>query len=112
MNLLIGFLLGLAAQVLTFIQLQGQFKYGWAKENPFMMALLGIPLSFLYLGSVKYLVAHFQGELWPSRLLGFAIGAIVFTGMSWMWFREPLSIKTLTCLALALAIMGIQLFWK
>ena len=112
MKLLIGFSLGLLAQILTFIQLQGQFKFQWAKENPFYMSLLGIPLSLLYLQSVKHLVQHFEGQLWPSRLLGFAIGAIVFTGMSWMWFTEPLSLKTLNCLGLALAIMGIQLFMK
>ena len=112
MNFIIGLILGIAAQILTFIQLQGQFKYEWAKDNPVYMALLGFPLSLLYLGSVKYMVAHFEGQLWPSRLLGFAVGAIVFTAMSWIWFKEPLSIKTLTCLALALVIMGIQLFWK
>ena len=58
------------------------------------------------------MVAHFDGQLWPSRLLGFATGAIVFTIMSWMWFKEPLTLKTLICLGLALAIMGIQLFMK
>ena len=76
------------------------------------MAIIGFPLSLLYLQSVKHMVAHFDGNMWPSRLLGFAIGAVVFTAMSWMWFKEPLSVKTLTCLALALAIMGIQLFMK
>lgn len=112
MNFILGLLYGIAAQVLTFLQLQGQFKFQWAKDNPMYMAILGFPLSLLYLQSVKYMVAHFDGNLWPSRLLGFAIGAVVFMAMSWMWFKEPLSIKTLTCLALALAIMGIQLFWK
>jgi multidrug transporter EmrE-like cation transporter len=112
MNFILGFLYGLAAQILTFIQLQGQFKYEWAKENPFMMSLMGIPLSLLYLQSVKHLVLYFDGQLWPSRLLGFSIGAIVFTGMSWLCFREPLTLKTLICLGLALCIMGVQLFWK
>ena len=112
MNFIIGFLLGLAAQILTFIQLQGQFKFTWMREHTFYMALMGIPISLLYLGSVKHLVAHFEGQLWPSRLLGFAIGAIVFTFMSWAWFREPLSLKTLICLGLAVCIMCIQLFWK
>ena len=112
MNFIIGFLYGLAAQILTFIQLQGQFKFQWAKDNPLIISLMGIPLSLLYLSSVKHLVSHFDGQLWPSRLMGFAIGAIVFTGMSWMWFKEPLSLKTLICLGLALCIMGIQLFWK
>ena len=112
MNFILGFLYGLVAQILTFIQLQGQFKYEWAKAHPFYMSFLGIPLSLLYLQSVKHLVIHFDGQLWPSRLLGFTIGAIVFTGMSWMWFKEPLTLKTLICLGLALCIMGIQLFWK
>ena len=112
MNFILGFLLGLVAQILTFIQLQGQFKFTWMKEHTWAVALLGIPISLLYLGSVKHLVAHFEGQLWPSRLLGFAIGAIVFTFMSWAWFREPLSLKTLVCLGLALCIMTIQLFWK
>ena len=112
MNFIIGLFLGIVAQILTFVQLQSQFKYEWAKDNPFLMALLGLPLSMLYLGSVKYMVAHFDGHLWPSRLLGFAIGAIVFTAMSWMWFKEPLTLKTLVCLGLAVCIMAVQLFWK
>jgi hypothetical protein len=112
MNFTIGLILGVLAQILTFIQLQGQFRWEWAKDNPFIMSLMGIPLSLLYIGSVKHMVAHFEGNLWPSRLLGFAIGAIVFTAMSWMWFREPLTLKTLVCLGLAVCIMVIQLFWK
>lgn len=112
MNLGLGFLYGLMAQILTFIQLQGQFKFQWAKDNPMYMALMGVPLSLLYLQSVKHLVLHFEGQLWPSRLLGFAIGAIVFTAMSWAWFREPMTLKTLICLGLAVCIMGIQLFMK
>jgi multidrug transporter EmrE-like cation transporter len=112
MNFIIGLLYGIAAQIFTFIQLQGQFRFQWAKDNPVVMALFGFPLSLLYLQSVKHLVAHFEGQLWPSRLLGFATGAIVFTAMSWAWFREPLSLKTLICLGLAVCIMLIQLFWK
>jgi hypothetical protein len=112
MNFILGLLYGILAQVLTFLQLQGQFKFQWAKDNPMYMAILGFPLSLLYLQSVKYMVAHFDGNLWPSRLLGFAIGAVVFMAMSWMWFREPLTAKTLVCLALAVCIMLIQLIWK
>jgi multidrug transporter EmrE-like cation transporter len=112
MNFIIGLFYGIVAQILTFVQLQGQFKYQWAKDNPFLMACIGVPLSLLYLSSVKYMVAHFDGQLWPSRLMGFATGAVVFTIMSWSWFREPLTIKTLICLGLALCIMLVQIFWK
>jgi hypothetical protein len=112
MKLLIGFTLGLLAQTLTFIQLQGQFKFSWMKENSFIVALMGIPISLLYLGSVKYLVDYFGGELWPSRLMGFSIGAIVFSYMAHFWFQEPFTLKTGICLFLAFCIMLIQLFWK
>ena len=77
-----------------------------------VVACMGIPISILYLASVKHLVAHFDGQLWPSRLLGFATGAIIFTVMSYTWFGEPLTGKTLTCLFLAVCIMLIQIFWK
>jgi len=112
MNLLLGILYGLIAQAFTFIQLQGQFKIDWMKHNIIWVMCMGMPISFLYLMSVKYLVDYFEGQLWPSRLLGFAIGAVVFTIMSYWWFQEPLSLKTLICLGLALSIMVVQLSMK
>jgi hypothetical protein len=112
MKFLIGFSLGIIANVLTFVQLQGQFKWEWARNHPFYMAFIGVPISFLYIMSVKYLVEHFNGELWPSRLMGFSIGAIVFSYMAHTWFQEPFTLKTGICLGLAFCIMMIQLFWK
>lgn len=113
MNFILGIIYAVIAQVLTFVQLQGQFKWDWMKEHPLIVACIGgVPISLLYIFSVKHLVVAYDGEMWPSRLLGFAIGAIVFTGMSWAWFKEPLSIKTLVCLGLAFCIMIVQLFWK
>jgi hypothetical protein len=112
MKFLIGFTLAMLAQTLTFVQLQGQFKYNWMKDNPFIVSLIGIPISLMYLLSVKYLVSYFEGQLWPSRLLGFTAGAIVFTCMAHYWFQEPFTTKTGVCLFLSLCIMAIQLLWK
>jgi hypothetical protein len=112
MNLIYGILIGLMAQLLTFIQLQGRFKFEWMKNNPNLVVLLGIPISYLFMASVKFMVDHFDGQLWPSRLIGFAIGTIVFTIMSLYWFNEHISLKTWVCLFLALCILLIQLFWK
>jgi multidrug transporter EmrE-like cation transporter len=112
MNFILGLLYNIFAQILTFIQLQGQFKFQWMKDNSLVLAAFGFPLSFIYIKSVKHMVAHFDGNMWPSRLIGFATGAVVFTVMSWAWFKEPLTLKTLVCLGLAVCIMLIQLFWK
>ena len=112
MNFIVGFLLAFFAHVLTFVQLQGQFRFNWMREHPLVVSLLGIPISYLFIKSVDRLVNHFDGQLWPSRLLGFSIGAIVFTLMSRWWFQEPFSLKTIVSLGLALCILLIQLFWK
>jgi len=58
------------------------------------------------------MVQHFDGQLWPSRLIGFVIGTIMFTIMSVSLFGEPITIKTGVCLLLSLMILMVQLFWK
>jgi hypothetical protein len=62
--------------------------------------------------SVKHMVTYFDGQLWPSRLIGFAVGTIVFTFMSMLWFDEPITTKTCVCLSLSVLILLVQLFWK
>lgn len=112
MNILAGFLYGLVAQVITFMQLQGSIKYGWYEKYPIAVILASIPSGWLFLKSVQHFVLAFEGEIWPSRLLGYGIGVIIFTLMSWQLFGEPLSSKTLVCLGLSVAIILIQILWK
>ncbi len=112
MKFIIGMVLCILAQIITFFQLQGQFKYQWMKENPFLVSCIGIPLSYLYIYSVEYLVSCFDGSMWPSRLLGFATGAIVFAVLSKYWFDEELDVKTVVCLFLACCIIFIQMYYK
>ena len=111
-NLLIGMFFGFLAQVATFYQLQGPLKFEWFKNNYWLTVLMGIPISMLFMYSVKNLVIAFDGQMWPSRLIGFSIGAIVFSWLSWAVFSEPLTTKTLICLVLALGILLVQLFVK
>jgi multidrug transporter EmrE-like cation transporter len=111
-KLLIGVMFGVIAQTLTFFQLQGSIKYDWFKNNYWFVVLMGIPVSMLFMYSVKNLVMAYNGEMWPSRLIGFSIGAIVFTYFSWSLFGEPLTTKTIICLTLALSILMVQLFMK
>ena len=112
MKLLYGIIFGLIAQILTFFQLQGQMKYDWFKNHPILMAFVGVPISYLFMMSVKNMVSAYDGQMWPSRLIGFGIGVIVFTIMSYWLFKEPLTLKTLTCLGLGVCIILIQILWK
>jgi multidrug transporter EmrE-like cation transporter len=112
MNIIWGILWGLAAQITTFVQLQGQLKYQWMKDYTWVVVLMGIPISFMFMQSVKNFVIGFDGQIWPSRLIGFGIGVIVFTLMSELLFKEPFTTKTGVCLFLGLCIIAIQVFWK
>ena len=111
-KLFIGVVFGILAQTLTFFQLQGQLKYDWFKNHYWLVVLMGIPVSMLFMYSVKNMVTAYGGEMWPSRLIGFSIGAIVFTYFSWSLFGEPLTMKTIICLILSFSILGVQLFMK
>lgn len=111
-KLLIGVFFGILAQIGTFFQLQGPLKYDWLKNHYWSNVLLGIPISMLFIYSVQNMIIAFDGQMWPSRLIGFSIGAMVFTLLSWLIFSEPLSVKTFVCLFLAFGILMIQLFWK
>ena len=112
MDLLKGFFYGLIAQVITFMQLQGQMKYSILKNNTWFVVLLGLPISYLFMISVKHFVAAYDGQIWPSRLIGFGIGVIVFGLMSHWLFKEPFTLKTLICLGLGSLIVLIQILWK
>ena len=100
------------AQVIAYFQLQGQFIFPWVKKNTFLMSLVGLPISFLFIKFTKYCAQGFGGEVWPGRLIGFAVGVIVFAVLSHFVMKEPFSLKTIICLVLASAILIIQIFWK
>lgn len=112
MRLLYGIIYGLVAQVMTFLQLQGNIKYGWYQKYPILLLVASIPISYCYIRSVEHIVAAYGGEIWPSRLIGFGIGIIVFGLMSWLLFGETFTPKTIICLILAAGIVAIQVLWR
>ena len=111
MRVVYALLLGAIGQVMSFIQLQGQSIWKFPKDNPYVMMLLGLPISLLFIKSTKLMNEHFLAS-WPGRLIGFGVGVVVFTVMSWFLFREHPTPKTLTCLGLASLIVILQIFWK
>jgi hypothetical protein len=111
-NLVKAFILVLIAQFISYFQLQGQFISPWIKNNPMIMSLVGLPISLILIKFTKYCADGFGGEVWPGRLIGFAVGAIVFALMSHFLMKEPFNLKTIVSLCLASAILLIQVFWK
>jgi multidrug transporter EmrE-like cation transporter len=112
MELIKGILWGIVGQITSFMQLQGSIKFGWFQKYPILVILSAMPGMWFYLKSVEHLINAFEGALWPSRLIGFGIGIMVFVTLSIIMFKEPITPKTFICLFLASMILGIQIFWK
>jgi hypothetical protein len=94
------------------MQLQGSIKYGWSEKYLWLLLLSGIPISYLYIKSVNLYVQGFGGQIWPSRLIGFALGVVIFTILSSLLFQENMNLKTIISLILAFTIVAVQVFWK
>lgn len=99
-------------QAITWFQLNGQFFSNWFKNNNFLLALFGIPISYGYIYATKFGFEAFGGDLWPGRLLGFASGMLTFILFTWMFLKEGINLKTAISLVLATALVCIQIFWK
>ena len=111
-KLIQGTLLYLLGQTLVWYQINGQFLSEWIKQHPWVMSLFGIPISFIYIYATQYCVEAFNGELWPQRLIGFAAGCVVFAILTFIHLNQAITLKTAVTLALAVAIVVIQIIWK
>ena len=111
-SLLFGIFFFLLAHICAFLQLNGQFKWEWFAKHEWVMALCGIPMSFLYIWGTKYTVEGMDNLLWPTRFIGFGIGIIVYAIMVNYIFSEEFSIKTIISILLSVILICIQAFWK
>ena len=111
-NISTGILLFITTHIIIWFQVNGQFVWPWAKEHPWVMATLGIPISYALIIATKYIVAGFDGLLWPGRLVGFGLGMIVMALLTWYFMGEGLNTKTLASLLIATGLVCVQVFWK
>lgn len=111
-QLIRGSLLFLLGQILVWYQINGQFISTWMKEHPIAVSFLGVPISYTYIYATQYLVEAFNGDLWPQRLIGFSMGMIAFAFLTFIHLNQAITLKTAVTLALATAIVVIQIIWK
>ena len=99
-------------QLITWFQLNGQFVWPWFKNNVFLLCLMGIPISWLYIEATRLGFVAFEGLIWPGRLLGFAAGMFTFAICANIFMGEGLTNKTIVSLILATGLVCVQVFWK
>ncbi len=110
LQMLYTILLFVFANILIWYQLNSQLVWEWAKgaKSMWIMSLLGIPISVLLWYCTKIGYIGF-GNLWAVRFMGFATSMLVFPIMTYFYLGEPMTLKVIVTLILALIIMLLQL---
>jgi hypothetical protein len=102
-------ILFLLCNILVWYQLNSQLVWDWAKgyKSMWIMALLGIPISILFWLCTKIGYEAF-GNLWAVRFMGFAVSMMTFPIMTYFYLGEPMTMKVILTLGLAVIIMLLQ----
>ena len=105
-------ILFLFGQIGVWFQLNSQFIWDWAKKNPLLLTILGLPFTYLFILATNFGQKAFDGLLWPQRFLGFSIGIIIYGILTYFILSEGISTKTLISLTLAFLIILVQVLMK
>ena len=96
--------------IIIWYQLNGQLVWDfWKSPKGIITSLLmGIPITGMFWLATKWGYIGF-GNLWSVRFLGFAASMITFPIMTYFYLGEPMTIKVILTLGLAVIIMLLQL---
>ena len=95
--------------VVIWYQLNSQLVWDWAKGGKGLLftAALAIPISLALWWCTKWGYQGF-GNLWAVRFMAFASSMITFPIMTYLLLGEPMTIKVIATVILAIVIMIIQ----
>src|SRR6056300_378302 len=96
-----AFILFAIGQSVVWFQVNGPIIWPIAKQYRWILILLGIPITYIFMKATESAVNGFDGEFWPSRFVSFVIGIIIFSILTWIFRGEGINIKTAVCLCLA-----------
>ena len=108
--IVISILAFIVGNILIWYQLNSQLVWKWAEgyKSMMWMSLLGIPISALMWYCTKLGYIGF-GSLWAVRFVGFATSMLVFPIMTYFYLGEPMTLKVIITILLAIIIMILQL---
>ena len=112
MKLFYAILLLSLVYIIGWYQIHGQFLSDWFKKYELYLIWISVPSTYVSIRAIKLINEHFNGLIWPNRILTFTIGITLFTFLTFFHFGEKLSLKTLTLLCLCSIIVALQVLWK
>ena len=110
--LTLGFIYFIVSATAIWFQTHAQFFNDWSKDNALLVAIPGFIISYWSIKATENIAEAYDGAVWPARLIGFGVGIILFSILTWLILGEKIEIKSAVCVLLAFCILIIQLFWK
>ena len=113
-NLLFACTLFAIGQTLGWFQLNSQFVWEWWSNKPLLSAIVfSIPTGICFWYGVKIAYEEMGQVVWGPRFLIFSMSYFTFPLLTYHFLNESMfTVKTMICVILSFAIVGIQLFWK
>ena len=111
-KILLGALLFIVAQSRSWFQLNLQFLYDWWKNKGFLAVLVfGIPCGLCFWYAWKLTTEGLGKSVWSARFVSFGLSYLTFPALTYFLLKESImTAKTLTCIALSVLIIIIQIF--
>ena len=110
--LLYGFLLFMGAQLVAWVQVYGILIWPRLKANVWIVYVLAPVIAFFYIHGTRFIVTAYNGVVWPSRLIAFSAGILVFSILTAVFMKEGINLKTAVSIGLCIVILLIQILWK
>ena len=76
------------------------------------MTVVSMPATVGYILATKALYMAMDNSLWSVRLIGFSMGVLTFTFLTYIYLKEGLNMKNTITLVLSIVIVLMQVFWK
>ncbi len=111
---IIGCLWFAFAQTITWFTSNLQLIYPWFKTWKGVIAcvIISAPATIGYIMATRSLYTAMNDSLWSVRLIGFSMGVLTFTVLTYWYMKEGLNMKNTITLALSVVIVLMQVFWK
>ena len=111
---IIGCLWFAFAQTITWFTSNLQLIYPWLKSTKgvIICVIASCPATVGYIMATRNLYTAMNDSLWSVRLIGFSMGVLTFTVLTYIYMKEGLNMKNTITLGLSIIIVLMQVFWK
>ena len=76
------------------------------------MVIVSMPATVGYILATRNIYIAMGNSLWSVRLIGFSMGVLTFSFLTYWYLKEGLNMKNTITLMLSVIIVLMQVFWK